>query len=77
MSSAVNFPRTFADVASLPGIGRSTAGAILALSRAERYPILDGNVKRVLSRFFRSAGRSHRARESRAALAARRELHAL
>lgn len=46
------FPRTFDDVASLPGIGRSTAGAILALSRGERHPILDGNVRRVLSRFF-------------------------
>jgi A/G-specific adenine glycosylase len=46
------FPRTFEEVASLPGIGRSTAGAILALSRGERFPILDGNVKRVVSRFF-------------------------
>ena len=46
------FPRSFDDIASLPGIGRSTAGAILALSRGKRFPILDGNVKRVLSRFF-------------------------
>jgi A/G-specific adenine glycosylase len=46
------FPQTFEDISSLPGIGRSTAGAILALSRGERFPILDGNVKRVLSRFF-------------------------
>jgi A/G-specific adenine glycosylase len=46
------FPRTFDEVASLPGIGRSTAGAILALSRDERFPILDGNVKRVLARYF-------------------------
>lgn len=46
------FPRSFEEVASLPGIGRSTAGAILALSRHERFPILDGNVKRVLSRYF-------------------------
>lgn len=46
------FPTAFEDIASLPGIGRSTAGAILALSRGKRYPILDGNVKRVLSRFF-------------------------
>ena len=45
-------PRTFEEVASLPGIGRSTAGAILALSRRERFAILDGNVKRVLSRYF-------------------------
>ena len=46
------FPPSFDEVASLPGIGRSTAGAILALSRGERHPILDGNVRRVLSRFF-------------------------
>ncbi len=46
------FPRSFEQVAGLPGIGRSTAGAILALSGAERFPILDGNVKRVLSRYF-------------------------
>jgi A/G-specific adenine glycosylase len=46
------FPRTFEEVASLPGIGRSTAGAILALSRDERFPILDGNVRRVLARYF-------------------------
>jgi len=46
------FPQQFAAVASLPGIGRSTAGAILALVRGERHAILDGNVKRVLSRYF-------------------------
>ena len=46
------FPDSFDEVASLPGIGRSTAGAILALSQGKRFPILDGNVKRVLSRFF-------------------------
>jgi A/G-specific adenine glycosylase len=46
------FPKTFEEVGSLPGIGRSTAGAILALSRGERFPILDGNVKRVLARYF-------------------------
>ncbi len=45
------FPETFADVVALPGIGRSTAGAILSLSRNERHAILDGNVKRVLARF--------------------------
>jgi A/G-specific adenine glycosylase len=37
---------------ALPGLGRSTAAAILALSRGERHPILDGNVKRVLARWF-------------------------
>ena len=46
------FPTSFEKICSLPGIGRSTAGAILALSRGERYPILDGNVKRVLARYF-------------------------
>ena len=37
---------------TLPGIGRSTAGAILALSASQRHAILDGNVKRVLARHF-------------------------
>src|ERR1700726_2972246 len=50
------FPKTFEQVSSLPGIGRSTAGAILALSRGERFPILDGNVKRVLARYFGVVG---------------------
>ncbi|MBS0365681.1 MAG: A/G-specific adenine glycosylase [Proteobacteria bacterium] len=50
------FPTDFAAVAALPGIGRSTAGAILALSRGERYAILDGNVRRVLSRYFAVEG---------------------
>jgi len=46
------FPREFEAVAALPGIGRSTAGAILALSTGARHAILDGNVKRVLARCF-------------------------
>ena len=46
------FPGGHAQIQALPGIGRSTAGAILALSRGEAHPILDGNVKRVLTRFF-------------------------
>src|SRR3954447_6495417 len=45
-------PQTLEAVQELPGIGRSTAGAILSLSRGERHPILDGNVKRVLARYF-------------------------
>src|ERR1041384_4390481 len=36
----------------LPGIGRSTAGAILAQAHGARLAILDGNVKRVLSRHY-------------------------
>ena len=46
------FPERFEAIARLPGIGRSTAGAILALARNARWPILDGNVRRVLSRYF-------------------------
>jgi A/G-specific adenine glycosylase len=49
---AGELPATIDQLVELPGIGRSTAGAILALSRDERHPILDGNVKRVLSRYF-------------------------
>lgn len=45
------FPQTVEEVATLPGIGISTAGAIISLSRRQRAVILDGNVKRVLSRF--------------------------
>ena len=55
-ATAGNFPRRSRRSKALPGIGRSTAGAILALSRGERHPILDGNVKRVLSRVFGIAG---------------------
>jgi A/G-specific adenine glycosylase len=50
------FPRKLEEVTALPGIGRSTAGAILALSRGERHPILDGNAKRVLARVFGIGG---------------------
>lgn len=45
------FPEQFAEVLALPGVGRSTAGAILSLSLGQHYPILDGNCKRVLARF--------------------------
>ncbi len=50
------FPSSVAELEALPGIGRSTAGAILALSRNQFAPILDGNVKRVLTRAFCIAG---------------------
>jgi A/G-specific adenine glycosylase len=45
-----SFPLSIEDVSELPDIGRSTAGAILALAFDQRHPILDGNVKRVLAR---------------------------
>jgi A/G-specific adenine glycosylase len=53
---AGEFPSDLEGMMSLPGIGRSTAGAILGIACGLRYPILDGNVKRVLSRVFGIAG---------------------
>lgn len=50
------FPRDPATIASLPGIGRSTANAIAAFCFGARVPILDGNVKRLLCRFLGIAG---------------------
>jgi A/G-specific adenine glycosylase len=44
------FPRSAEDLQTLPGIGRSTAAAIAAFCYQERVAILDGNVKRVLTR---------------------------
>lgn len=44
-------PRDFETLAGLPGLGRSTAAAILAQAHGQRHAILDGNVKRVLARF--------------------------
>ncbi|MBN0985945.1 A/G-specific adenine glycosylase [Amphritea pacifica] len=46
------FPETVEELEQLPGIGRSTAGAILSISTGKRAAILDGNVKRVLARFY-------------------------
>lgn len=51
-----NLPSEIAPLQALPGIGRSTAGAILSLSLGQRHPILDGNVKRVLARRFGVGG---------------------
>lgn len=50
------FPRDVEQLAALPGIGRSTAGAILSFSLQTRAPILDGNVKRVLTRYHAIEG---------------------
>lgn len=44
------FPQTAEELMNLPGIGRYTAGAIASIAFDQRAPILDGNVKRVLSR---------------------------
>ncbi|QCI22377.1 A/G-specific adenine glycosylase [Buchnera aphidicola] len=46
------FPNQFTDIIKLPGIGKSTAGAILSLSLNFSHSILDSNVKRVLIRYY-------------------------
>src|SRR5690554_4749722 len=46
------FPASSLEIAELPGIGRSTAAAIAAFAYGERSPIMDGNVKRVFTRYF-------------------------
>ncbi len=51
-----DLPASLSELMALPGIGRSTAGAILALAFGRRQPILDGNVKRVLARYHAVAG---------------------
>ena len=48
-----NMPRQLDELESLPGIGRSTAGAICSLGFKLKAPILDGNAKRVLVRYFK------------------------
>ncbi len=50
------FPSTLEQLLELPGIGRSTAGAIMAIAFAKKGIILDGNVKRVLSRVYAVTG---------------------
>jgi A/G-specific adenine glycosylase len=47
------FPNEFQQIIELPGIGKSTAGAIMSLAYLDPHPILDGNVKRVISRFLK------------------------
>ena len=51
-----HFPGQIEEVLTLPGIGRSTAAAILAQALGQRHAILDGNVKRVLTRFHAISG---------------------
>ncbi|RPI41132.1 MAG: A/G-specific adenine glycosylase, partial [Betaproteobacteria bacterium] len=50
------FPHDATSLGKLPGVGRSTAAAIAALAFGSRCAILDGNVKRVLCRYFAVAG---------------------
>jgi len=51
-----SFPATVAELTTLPGIGRSTAGAIVSIAFDRPAPILDGNVRRVLVRLFAYEG---------------------
>ncbi|MBZ2279400.1 A/G-specific adenine glycosylase, partial [Buchnera aphidicola] len=46
------FPKEFSNIIQLPGIGKSTAGSILSFSLNYFFPILDGNIKRVLMRYY-------------------------
>ncbi|MEO8459544.1 MAG: A/G-specific adenine glycosylase, partial [Dokdonella sp.] len=48
---AGTLPRDFDALSALPGLGRSTAAAILAQAYEDRHAILDGNVRRVLARY--------------------------
>ena len=50
------FPESIDVVMALPGIGRSTAAAILTFACGQSWPILDGNVKRVIARYFQVPG---------------------
>ena len=59
------FPRDLKDVLALPGVGRYTAGAVVSFAYGEPAPILDTNVRRVLSRFFVRRRAASPAREER------------
>ncbi|KEY90088.1 A/G-specific adenine glycosylase [Candidatus Photodesmus katoptron] len=50
------FPKNIKAINALPGIGRSTAGAIISSVYNKTYPILDGNIKRILTRCFAIKG---------------------
>jgi len=56
-------PDNLKDLLSLPGVGRYTAGAILSIAFNQEVPILDGNVKRVLSRLFVVSGNTKKTEE--------------
>jgi A/G-specific adenine glycosylase len=47
-----SLPATYREIIQLPGIGRYTAGAVLSIAFDQDYPVVDGNVQRVLARVF-------------------------
>ena len=51
------FPSTYDEILRLPGVGRYTAGAILSIALNQPYPIVDGNVRRVMLRLHGLEGR--------------------
>lgn len=55
-SNTGEFPNNVDALVDLPGIGRSTAGAILSIAFNNSHPILDGNVRRVLARYYTISG---------------------
>ncbi|MDT8427896.1 MAG: A/G-specific adenine glycosylase [Pseudomonadales bacterium] len=69
-----SFPTTVSALAELPGIGQSTAGAILSLGLKQHASILDGNVKRVLCRHFAISGWPERSEVKRRLWALAEEL---
>jgi len=58
------FPDDLEGLIALPGIGRSTAGAILSIAFNKSHPILDGNVRRVLARYYAISGWTGHAKTS-------------
>lgn len=50
-----NFPRTYQEILTLPGIGEYTAGAIASIAFGEAVPAIDGNVYRIYTRLFEDA----------------------
>lgn len=58
-------PASYEEIRRLPGVGAYTAGAILSIAYRLPYPVVDGNVSRVLSRFFRVEGDPRSAAVSR------------
>ena len=64
-TASKTLPEDIEELTALPGIGRSTAGAILTLANGQRHAILDGNVKRVLSRYHAVEGWAGRAAVSK------------
>ena len=49
---AGKIPDSLKEIQKLPGVGRYTAGAVLSIAYGKKVPVVDGNVKRVLSRLF-------------------------